>query len=296
MPGCLHTLNIIGCGRLGQTLARLWSQHAVFTIQDIMNRTLDSAAAAVAFIGAGRAVTDAVDLRPADLFMIATPDDAIVTCVQRLARIGCLQSGNIVFHCSGALPSTDIRLVAAYGAFAASVHPVKSFATPDLAVNSFAGTYCGVEGDPAALTVLQPAFARIGGKLFAIDPARKTFYHAAAVLLCNDLTALIELGARVYEKAGLSRKTAFDVMQPIVRETVEAAFTLGTTRALTGPVARGDYTTVAKQLDALHAWNPHIETVYRALGAVALDLARVQGHADDVALEQLQTLLHRNPS
>jgi predicted short-subunit dehydrogenase-like oxidoreductase (DUF2520 family) len=180
-----------------------------------------------------------------------------------------------------------------YGAFAASVHPVKSFATPDFAVQSFAGTYCGVEGDPNALTVLQPAFRRIGGKVFAIDASQKTFYHAAAVLVCNDLTALIELGARLYEKAGLSRETAFDVMRPIVRETVEAAFTLGTTRALTGPVARGDHATVAKQLDALHVLDPQIEAVYRALGAIALGLARAQGIADKEALDHLQTLLNR---
>jgi predicted short-subunit dehydrogenase-like oxidoreductase (DUF2520 family) len=292
----MDTLNIIGCGRLGQTLAKLWSQQAVFTIQDVMNRTIESAAAAVAFIGAGRAVTDAADLRPADLFLIATPDDAIATCAHRLTQAGCLQPGNIVFHCSGALPSTDLNMVTACGAFVASVHPVKSFATPGRAVRSFAGTYCGVEGDPDALAVLQLAFTRIGGKLFTIDATQKTFYHAAAVLVCNDLTALLELGARLYEKAGLSRQTAFDVMQPIVRETVEAAFTLGTARALTGPVARGDYTTVAKQLNALHAWNPQIEDAYRALGAIALDLAKAQGIADEAALAHLQKLLDRSAS
>lgn len=292
----MHTLNIIGCGRLGQTLAKLWLQHDVFIIQDIMNRSRESAAEAVDFIGAGRAVTDVAELRPADLFLIATPDDVIAACAHRLAQTGCLQAGNIVFHCSGALPSADLYMVTEYGAFTASVHPVKSFATPDLAVQSFAGTYCGVEGGPDALAVLQPAFTRIGGKLFAIDATQKTFYHAAAVLVCNDLTALIELGARLYEKAGLKRETAFDVMQPIVRETVEAAFSLGTTRALTGPVARGDHVTVAKQIDALHAWEPQIEAAYRALGVIALDLARAQGIAEASALDHLQKLLSRNAS
>ena len=85
-------------------------------------------------------------------------------------------------------------------------------------------------------------------------------------------------------------------MRPIVRETVEAAFTLGTARALTGPVARGDYTTVAKQLNALHAWNPQIEDAYRALGAIALDLAKAQGIADEAALAHLQKLLDRSAS
>lgn len=288
----MKTLNIIGCGRLGQTLARLWSQHAVFTIQDITNRSIASAAAAVSFIGSGRAVADVAAMQPADLFLIATPDDVIVKCSKRLLQAGCLQPGNIVFHCSGALPSADLHEVSTYGAFTASIHPVKSFASPAIAVKRFAGTYCGVEGHPQALTVLRPAFTRIGAQLFCIDPARKTLYHAAAVLVCNNLTALLELGTRVYEKAGLSRRTALAVMQPMVRETVEAVFTLGTTQSLTGPVARGDHATIAKQLDALRRWDPHIASLYRQLGTIALDLSRAQATADEAALAILQHLLN----
>src|SRR5689334_15094849 len=59
----MKTINIIGCGKAGRTLARLWHEDGVFRIQDILNRSIQSAAEAAAFIGAGRAVAGYADLR-----------------------------------------------------------------------------------------------------------------------------------------------------------------------------------------------------------------------------------------
>ncbi len=50
-PRFMKTLNIIGAGRVGRTLAALWQQQGVFVIQDVLNRALESARAAGAFIG-----------------------------------------------------------------------------------------------------------------------------------------------------------------------------------------------------------------------------------------------------
>ena len=51
----MQTLNIIGAGRVGQTLARLWHARAVFQIGAVCNRSIGSAQAAVTFIDAGKA-------------------------------------------------------------------------------------------------------------------------------------------------------------------------------------------------------------------------------------------------
>jgi len=59
----MKTLNIIGAGRVGRTLAALWHAQRTFQIQDVCSRTPDSARAAVSFIGSGRAV-DAIASLP----------------------------------------------------------------------------------------------------------------------------------------------------------------------------------------------------------------------------------------
>lgn len=211
--------------------------------------------------------------------MITTPDRTIAATNDSLAAARVVRSGDVVFHCSGSLPSSDLAAVAALGARVASVHPLKSFADPRTAARTFAGTYCAAEGDRAALDVLAPAFEAIGGRVAEIDPQYKTIYHAASVIVCNYLAALMEAGLRCYEKAGLERDTATRMMEPLVRETLENVLGIGTARALTGPIARGDEEVVSRHLAALGAWDGRIAAIYRDLGVVALDLARER--ADD---------------
>ena len=289
----MTTLNLIGAGKLGRTLARLWAQHRVFAVQDLVTEHATSAAEAARFIGAGRPVESQAAMQAADVWLLTPPDDRIVACGEALAASGRLRAGDLVFHCSGAQPASVLAVVARAGARIASVHPLKSIADPAHAVQTFAGTWCGAEGDATALAVLKPAFEAIGARLFDIDPESKTLYHAGSVIVSNYLAALIDAGARCYEKAGLTRNTALQVMEPLVRETLDNIFALGTASALTGPIARGDRSVVARQLEALAAWDPQIAEIYRQLGSVAAGLARQRGEASADALGAIERVLGR---
>ncbi|MCD4689001.1 MAG: DUF2520 domain-containing protein, partial [Desulfuromonadaceae bacterium] len=278
---------------VGKTLGRLWSQERVFVMGDILNRSEESGSAAARFIGAGRAVVELAEMSPAEVFLISTPDEHIAEYCRALAASGLLRPGDLVLHCSGSLPSTELVSAKEAGAYIGSVHPVKSFANPAVSVETFSGTFCGMEGDDQALEILRPAFEAVGGKTFAINPQAKTIYHAAAVMVCNYLTSLVEIGAQAYLKAGLDRETSMQVMEPMVRGTVENIFNSGTVAALTGPIARGDHSTVSKQLAALSDWNPRLGNLYRDLGATALELSRLQGTASPDSLAALAELLEQ---
>lgn len=267
-------LNIVGAGKVGRTLGRLFGEHAVFTIGDILNRTVESASEAVAFIGAGRAVADYGDMQQADAWMIACADDTIATCCEALAGSGRLHSGSVVFHCSGALTSGELAAAASQGARLASIHPIRSFADPTDATASFAGTWCGTEGDAAALALLSPAFEAIGARLVAIDPKAKTIYHAAAVIACNYLVTMMDSAVHAYGAAGVPQEIALELMEPLVRGTVDNVFRHGPARALTGPIARGDLDTVRRQSAALNGWNSEYGTLYDQLARLTMDLAR----------------------
>ncbi len=288
----MKTLNVIGPGRVGRTLAALWRQAGVVRGQAVLGRSAGSAESAVAFIGDGRGAARLEDMRAAGVWMLAVPDAAIRACCERLAASGLLRGGDVVFHCSGALAADELASAAARGAATASVHALKSFADAAAAVRSFRGTHCAAEGAAAALALLKPAFERIGAAVAEIDPAFKPVYHAASVIVCNYLVALMETGLRCYDKAGIPRGTAAAMMEPLVRETVDNVFALGTARALTGPIARGDATVVARQLAALGAWDARTGIIYRELGAVALEIARARGDLDAAALARLEALLN----
>lgn len=248
-----QTLSIIGAGKLGQALGRLWHSHGVFRLHDILNQSLPSAQRAVAFIGAGRAIGDWTQLRSADIYLIATPDDRIAASSEALARAGCLGTSSVVFHCSGALPSAALRAARDRGAAVASIHPIRSFAAPAEVAKSFGGTWCGMEGDAGALAQLAPAFADIGAQPVPIRADAKVHYHAGAVFACNYLVTLLDIARQSYMRAGIDPDTALQMMAPLVRETVDNLFRLGPEAALTGPVARGDMATAEKQRQAVVA-------------------------------------------
>ena len=289
----MKTINVIGCGNVGKTLSRLWTENRVFKVQSILNRSLQSSLRAVEFVGGGRAVDDYAQMEPADLVMISASDEAIETCCRQLCRAGLLDQGVVVFHLSGSLPSALLEPAKSHGALVASVHPVKSFADPSRAVETFAGTYCAIEGDPEACEVIRDALRRCGATTFDVDPEFKTIYHAATVVVCNYLVALMEVGLRCFEQAGIPRETAVEVIRPIVSGTVSNLFELGPVRALTGPIARGEPSVVQRQCEALGGWDEAIQRVYKSLGQVAVELSAAQGNADPDTLAAIKGILDK---
>ena len=265
---------IIGSGHLARTMGRLWQRNGGIVLRDVLSRTLANAAAACDFIGGGRPVDSYAALAASDIYLIATPDDQIARCCERLADTGLLRPGVVVFHCSGALPAAVLAPAGACGALIASVHPVRSFASPEQVAQSFAGTWCGVEGDPAALAVLTPLFTGLGAQLVEIAPAAKTVYHAAAVFACNYLVTLLDVAVQAYGHAGLPEDVAMKMMEPLVRKTVDQVFAAGTAAALSGPIARGDMVTVDRQCAAVTAWDQDKGALYALLAKETLVLAQ----------------------
>jgi predicted short-subunit dehydrogenase-like oxidoreductase (DUF2520 family) len=266
------TLNIVGAGHVGRALGRLFAARGVLAVQDVLTRSMASAQAAVAFIGAGQAVDAIAALRQADVWMLAVSDDRIAEVASELAAGRDLR-GAVVFHCSGAKASTDLAPLRAAGAFVASVHPVRSFADPQLVADAFDGTFCGIEGDEQALALLNPAFTAIGARLVTIDARAKTVYHAASVFASNYLTTVLDAALRAYQAAGIPDEVARELARPLALETLSNVFRLGPETALSGPIARGDAATVARQQAAVTAWDPATGALYKALAAATWDLA-----------------------
>lgn len=267
------TLNIIGAGNVGKTLGRLWTLKQTFVCQDVLNRSIGSSQRAVSFIGAGHAIDSYANLRPADVWMIAAPDDQIKQCAEQLARAGSLSAGSVAFHCSGALLSSELQATQQLGAAVASIHPIRSFAVPAEVVQSFTGTWCGIEGDQRALDVLIEGFSAIGAQLVPINTDSKMLYHSAAVFASNYLVTLLDVALQAYAKAGIPDDVALNMIEPLVRKTVDGIFQVGPEKALSGPIARGDLETAARQYRAVAVWDKRYGALYKRLGSLTADLA-----------------------
>jgi len=268
----MRSLTVIGGGHVGRVLGRLLHTRAGFKVNQVVGRSADSARDAAAFIGAGHALNHYGALTSADVYMLTVPDDQIARACTMLAAAVPLR-GSVVFHCSGALASDKLQPARAAGAHVASVHPIRSFADMEAVAAAFDGTFCGVEGDAQALTVLQPALAAIGARVVPIDASAKTVYHAAAVFASNYLVTVLDAALRAYQAAGIPEDVARELARPLAMESMANVFRLGAAPALSGPIARGDMATVKRQQDAVAAWDAATGQLYEALVPPTVALA-----------------------
>jgi len=289
------TLNLIGAGRLGQTLARLWAQAGVFTVQDVLTRSSASAQAACEFIGTGTPARGLETMRPADVWLIATTDAQIAASAAALATHqaqvpdpGMLshalptsladaapnpRHAPAAVHCSGALSADQLAPLAALGWHTASAHPILSFATARAACTQFSGTPCALEGEPAARTLLQQAFTAIGAQCFEVSSQDKLLYHAAAVFATNFLPVLQSVAEDAWRASGVPPALLPHLRASLLNNAVANITRLGPQGALTGPAARGDTAAIARQAAAVDAWDEKSGAAYMALSDLALRLA-----------------------
>lgn len=264
-------INIIGAGNLGKTIGYLMARQPAIQIGAVCNASETSTINAVQFIQAGQCCTAVIDLPPADITFITTPDDKIIPVSMELSKNPHLNSGSIIVHCSGSLASTVLNSLSDKGCLTAAIHPMKSFANPAISVPEFEGTYCALEGEAAALPVIQSLFESIGAIVYTINKNKKALYHAAGVFSSNYLITLAGQALNCMQEAGVSREMALPVIIKLMKSSLaNLESTLSPEQSLTGPIQRGDVAVIEKHLQAFN--NEPLKKLYKILGRTTLDL------------------------
>ncbi|MXR35568.1 Rossmann-like and DUF2520 domain-containing protein [Craterilacuibacter sinensis] len=264
------SLNVVGAGRLGKVLGRLAQDSGRYRVAAVLCRDRSHAREAAAFVGAAQALDTLADLPPADLTLIAVPDGAIAAVAQALADAQVVRPGSVVFHASGACSSALLAPLTQQGALVASLHPAFSFAEPERARQTFAGSLCALEGEEAACERLAQLVVAIGGEAFYLEGEGKVAYHAALSIASNYLVTLVALAEGVAANAGIEHAVARRLLGGLMRQSLDNALALGAEAALTGPIVRGDVATVASHLTVLDKGQG---ALYRALGQATVELA-----------------------
>jgi len=269
MPG---TIAIVGAGRVGRALgARL--HELGWRIGAVVARSEARARAAVRAIGDGRAHAGLTrQVLGADVVLISTPDGAIQSVAARLARMGGEEwRGKVVLHTSGALDSKALAPLRRCGAAVGSFHPLQTFS--GRAAPHFDGVFSAMEGSRRALRTARRIAREMGAVPVVMEGRSKPAYHAAAALVAGHVLGVVEAATRILMALGFTRRRAVRALLPLARQTLQNLERLGPKAAWTGPVARGDYATVARHLTALKRFPREYRAAYRALtrlGALVL--------------------------
>jgi len=287
---------IIGPGVVGTTLGIL-ATRAGYRVVGMAGRTEAKARAAAEAVPGGIRVGPPARIAAAGgLVLLTVDDDAIEPLCRQLAEAGAFRPGAVVAHCSGAISSEALAPARdKCGAAVGSMHPLQTFPDVEAALASFAGTFCFCEGDEAAVAALEALAKAVGGRPARLPAAGKCLYHAAAVMACNYVTALLDAAAATAEHAGIPRAEALAALAPLARATVDNVAERGPAGALTGPIARGDEALVARQYRRLAQADPHLGEIYRVLGVRTVEVALAKGTISAATAGRLRRALTAGP-
>jgi predicted short-subunit dehydrogenase-like oxidoreductase (DUF2520 family) len=207
--------------------------------------------------------------------LITTPDDAIEGVAKILARLGGKEwSGKVVLHTSGALDSSVLQPLAELGAATGSMHPMQTFSNqniPDLAKCIF-----GIDGCPAALQVARKIVHQMDGLAVRLSGANKAAYHAAGSFACVYVLALMETATRLLMTQGFKRRQATRALLSLTRQTLDNFERVGPLAAWTGPLSRGDFSTVERHVKALSEFEPEYLEAYKTLSRLTAEMLAAQ--------------------
>lgn len=169
------------------------------------------------------------------IVILAVPDESVA------AVAAAIEPGDaVIVHLAGSLGLDALRPHRRV----ASVHPLVSLPDPEVGAVRLRNAWFAVAGDSDTTKALVDA---VDGKPFEIADADRAAYHAGAAIAANHLVALLAQVARVADSVGVPLEAYLD----LARGALENVAAVGPAAALTGPVARDDWATVARHLEAL---------------------------------------------
>lgn len=223
-------------------------------------------------------------VKNADIILLTVPDRKIASLAKEIAAFPV--AGKVFLHCSGSLGLEALYPLEKSGAKIGSLHPLQSFAGGKTKLD---GVYMALDGCEEAREAGSQIAVLLGGKIFFVPAGERAAYHAAACLCSNYAVTVEALAQKLMSRWTGDDAAAWMALLPLFNGTAEnLRRTQNPGSVLTGPIARGDCSTVAKHLQVLP---PEILSIYCSLGRETTRLALANGTIDTKTAQQLQELL-----
>lgn len=187
-------------------------------------------------------------IKDADILFLTVPDGTISSVWEDIKKHDI--KGKIICHCSGAMTSKVFSGAKEAFAYAYSIHPLLAISGKDRA-EDLKKAFFAIEGDDERIDDVINLIKTCGNRAQIIDESMKTGYHAAAVFSSNLVIGVMDVAAGILKKAGFNDDDARAAFYTLAIGNLEKYFDVGAKAALTGPVERGDDSTVKKHLLAL---------------------------------------------
>ena len=235
---------IIGAGNVAFHLYQSFTKEKQFDVIQVFNRNLEH----IDFVNNPDLKTsDPNQIKEADLYLIAIKDEAI----EKLAEELKIKSG-IVAHTSGSQPMSVLSKFNDYGVF----YPLQTF-SKSKQVDFKEIPVCLEANSEENLELLKKAASLISDKVYEVDSEQRKALHVSAVFVNNFSNHLFALADDYCQKNDLP----FEILRPLIRETVSKLESLDPFSAQTGPALRDDHKTISAHLEMLDDDRKKIYTI-----------------------------------
>ena len=248
------TITLIGAGNVGFHLGKRLYKKKI-KIHQVFSRTLVAAKALGVQVNAAYTNQLSEIDGTADIYILAIKDDLIERVGAQLAQNKKIKK-KLIVHTSGAVESTVLApYFKKYGVF----YPLQTF-SKSKKVNFKNIPICVDARAKKDISRLLELADQISKKVYTISDQERPILHIAAVFVNNFSNHLFHIASELCEK----EKLDFQILQPLIQETVLKIHDQSPYQMQTGPARRGDRATIEKHLSFLQKY-PKYAVLYSGL-------------------------------
>ena len=249
---------IIGSGNVAWHLTRALEE-AGHHIHEVYSRNTKNAQSLVSKLYSTN-VAKSLDFSnsEATLFIIAVSDDAI----EEVASDLIIPKNATVVHTSG---SASIEILNGITNHYGVLYPFQSF-SKSRKVNFKDVSILVEASDKETNKLLLRLGGTISDKVVPMDSAKRSALHISAVVASNFTNHLLLIAKQI----ATANKIDFELLEPLIIETVNKSLENGPEKSQTGPAARGDLKILDQHLSFLEG-NAPVQEIYKLLSQHILD-------------------------
>jgi predicted short-subunit dehydrogenase-like oxidoreductase (DUF2520 family) len=239
-------ISFIGAGKVGTAFGLYLKPY--HEILYYYSRHLKSAETSAEIVNSQSTISLQTLIEKSEVIFITTQDHNISEVVNQIEILEMDLKYKSFVHMSGALTSDILLPLKNLGARIASVHPLQTFPSIEKGYEGLKQAYFAIEGDG---DFIKPWLDALKNPYFELKTSQKSQYHMAACIFSNYLVSLMAFGSKMLEAIHIDEEEGLKAMMPLIQATVDNVMVMGPKDALTGPIKRGDLSTLKGHMETV---------------------------------------------
>ena len=231
-------ISIIGAGNVGLNMFETLGKKKDVKLVSLFNRSIEK----ILHYRKKVFITNNInEIKKSDIYIISTKDDSIKKVSEKI-----IGRDGLIVHTSG---STEMKILSIHKNFGV-FYPLQTLTLEKIA-DFKKIPICVEANNEINYKILKKLTKITGSKYYQVDSKQRLALHVSAVFVSNFTNYLF---SKAYDICS-SNKIPFDILFPLIRETLGKIEENNPSEIQTGPAIRKDLSTIKKHLNFINSKN-----------------------------------------